>query len=70
VLILRSGDYNLVLAGLGEVGTEAGRTVAGGEPVGKMPGDTPHPALYLEVRRATRPVDPGRWLPDAGAKTG
>ncbi len=70
VLILRSRDYNLVLAGLGEVGTEAGRTVAGGEPVGKMPGDTPHPALYLEVRRATRPVDPGRWLPDAGAKAG
>ncbi len=70
VLILRAGDYHLVLAGLGEVGTEAGRTVAGGEPVGKMPGDTPHPALYLEVRRATRPVDPGRWLPDAGARTG
>ena len=70
VLILRAGDYNLVLAGLGDIGTEAGRTVAGGEPVGKMPGDTPHPALYLEVRRATRPVDPGRWLPEAGAKAG
>jgi murein hydrolase activator len=62
VLILHSGAYRLVLAGLGEVGTEAGRTVEGGEPVGKMPGDTPHPTLYLEVRRASRPVDPGRWL--------
>ena len=62
VLILRAGDYHLVLAGLGEVDAEAGRTVAGGEPVGKMPGDTPRAALYLEVRRATRPVDPARWL--------
>ena len=66
VLILRSGGYRLVLAGLGEVGTEAGRTVEGGEPVGKMPGDTPHPSLYLEVRRAATPVDPARWLPKAG----
>ena len=70
VLILRAGNYHLVLAGLGEIGTEAGRTVAGGEPVGKMPGDTPHPGLYLEVRQATRPVDPSRWLSDAGPKAG
>jgi murein hydrolase activator len=62
VLILHSGDYRLVLAGLGDVGTEAGRTVEGGEPVGKMPGDTSHPSLYLEMRRASRPVDPTRWL--------
>ena len=66
VLILQSGDYRLVLAGLGEVGTEAGRTVESGEPVGKMPGDTPCPTFYLEVRRAARPVDPGRWLPTTG----
>jgi murein hydrolase activator len=63
VLILRAGDYHLVMAGLGELGTETGRTVAGGEPVGKMPNDTPHPELYLEVRQAARPVDPARWLP-------
>jgi murein hydrolase activator len=62
VLILQSGGDRMVLAGLGEVGTEAGRTVESGEPIGKMPGDTPHPTLYLEVRRAGRPVDPGRWL--------
>ena len=70
VLILHSGDYHLVLAGLGEVGTEAGRAVAGGEPVGKMPGDTPRPALYLEVRRATRPVDPARWLSGPASNSG
>ena len=70
VLILRSGEYRLVLAGLGEVGTEAGRSVEGGEPVGKMPGDTPRPTLYLEVRRASRAVDPGRWLPPTGPASG
>ena len=70
VLILRAGEYRLVLAGLGDIGTEAGRTVEGGEPVGKMPGDTPRPTLYLEVRRASRAVDPGRWLPRVGPATG
>ena len=70
VLILRSGEYHLVLAGLGQIGTETGRTVAGGEPIGEMPGDTPHPSLYLEVRRATRPVDPGRWLVEAAPRRG
>ena len=65
VLILHSGDYHVVLAGLGEVGAEAGRTVASGEPVGKMPGDTPRPSLYLEMRQATRPVDPARWFGDS-----
>ncbi len=70
VLILHIGDYHLVLAGLGEIGTEAGRTVVGGEPVGKMPGDTPHPTLYLEVRQASRAVDPGRWLPTPATKVG
>ena len=67
VLILRAGDTRLILAGLGEVGTEAGRLVAAGEPVGKMPGDTDHPNLYLEVRQASRPVDPARWLPETSA---
>jgi septal ring factor EnvC (AmiA/AmiB activator) len=61
VLILKAGDYHLVLAGLGSVTAEAGRTVAAGEPVGRMPGEG-RPELYLEVRRAARPVDPARWF--------
>jgi septal ring factor EnvC (AmiA/AmiB activator) len=67
VLIVRAGNARLILAGLGQVGTEAGRLVAAGEPVGKMPGDTDRPTLYLEVRQASRPVDPARWLPQASA---
>ncbi|WP_158916300.1 murein hydrolase activator EnvC [Caulobacter sp. S45] len=61
VLILKAGDYHLVMAGLGSVVAEVGRTVAAGEPVGRMPPDG-RPELYLEVRRAARPVDPSRWF--------
>jgi murein hydrolase activator len=66
VLILRAGDYHLVLAGLGTVTAEVGRTVAAGEPVGRMPGDG-RSELYLEVRRAAQPVDPTRWFDGATA---
>jgi murein hydrolase activator len=61
VLILRAGDYHLVLAGLGSVVAEAGRTVAAGEPVGRMPGEG-RSELYLEVRKGASPVDPTRWF--------
>jgi murein hydrolase activator len=61
VLILRAGDYHLVLAGLGSVVAEAGRTVAAGEPVGRMPGEG-RSELYLEVRKGAQPVDPTRWF--------
>ena len=67
VVILRlGGGYHLVLAGLDRIVTGAGRTVAAGEPVGRMAeaGKDP-PALYLELRKDATPVDPGRWLPAA-----
>lgn len=64
VLILKAGDYHLVLAGLGSVTAEAGRTVTAGEPVGRMPGDG-RSELYLEVRRAAQPIDPSRWFAPA-----
>jgi septal ring factor EnvC (AmiA/AmiB activator) len=61
VVILRPGaPYHVVLAGLDEAASGAGRTVAAGEPIGRMaqgPSD-----LYLEVRRNGEPVDPARWL--------
>lgn len=66
VLILKAGDYHLVLAGLGSVVAEAGRTVAAGEPVGRMPGEG-RSELYLEVRRAAQPVDPTKWFAAAPA---
>ncbi|HYF23345.1 MAG TPA: peptidoglycan DD-metalloendopeptidase family protein [Caulobacteraceae bacterium] len=67
VLVIRlGGGAHLVLAGLETVATGAGRSVAGGEPVGRMPApEKGATELYLEIRRDGAPVDPARWL-DAG----
>ena len=68
ILILRTGGaYHLVLAGLGATSAVVGRTVAAGEPVGRMADDAgPGPELYMEVRRGGETVDPGRWFKLAG----
>lgn len=61
VVILRAGEpYHVVLAGLDEAASGAGRSVAAGEPIGRMANGAPE--LYLEVRRGGEPVDPARWL--------
>jgi septal ring factor EnvC (AmiA/AmiB activator) len=61
IVILRAGEpYQIVLAGLEQAASGAGRTVAAGEPIGRMSGGGSE--LYLEVRRSGEPVDPGRWL--------
>jgi septal ring factor EnvC (AmiA/AmiB activator) len=67
ILILRTGGaYHLVLTGLGAVDAAPGRTVAAGEPIGRMAEDAgPRPSLYLEVRRGGEPVDPQRWFKTA-----
>ncbi|MGC2412144.1 MAG: peptidoglycan DD-metalloendopeptidase family protein, partial [Stellaceae bacterium] len=62
VLIIRHGTlYHTLLAGLQRVDFKADQWVLAGEPVGAMP-DTPGSALYFEVRRGDRPVDPQPWL--------
>jgi septal ring factor EnvC (AmiA/AmiB activator) len=68
ILILRTGGaYHLVLAGLGATSAVIGRTVAAGEPVGRMADDAGSgPQLYMEVRRGGETVDPGRWFKVAG----
>jgi septal ring factor EnvC (AmiA/AmiB activator) len=64
VLILGlPGGHHLVLAGMQTADASVGRTVAIGEPIGRM-GDKvrPPPELYLEIRKDATPVDPARWL--------
>ena len=69
IVILRAGDaYQVVLAGLDQAASGAGRSVAAGEPIGRMSGDGSE--LYLEVRREGEPVDPGRWLAGSSQRPG
>jgi septal ring factor EnvC (AmiA/AmiB activator) len=65
VILTPSPQYHVVLAGLDQAASGAGRTVRAGEPIGRMAADGGLggvPELYLELRREGRPVDPARWL--------
>lgn len=72
VVLNLGGQRRLVLAGLEMVSAEPGRSVAAGEPVGRLGpagqgGATP-PELYLEIRGPGGALDPARFLvADAGA---
>lgn len=69
LLIIDCGHAtHVVLSGFARLDAEVGHAVAAGAPVGVMPawdphGATPRPALYIEVRRAGRAVDPLAVLP-------
>lgn len=67
VIVDCGGGYHFVLAGLDRLDAEAGDKVQAGEPLGVMPDWTAsdagsRPALYVELRRAGRPVDPSPFL--------
>lgn len=64
VILTPSAQYHVVLAGLDQAASGAGRTVRAGEPIGRMADGRSDggPELYLELRREGRPVDPARWL--------
>ena len=66
VLIIRhTGGYHSLLAGLGRADSAVGQWVLAGEPVGVMPdaaGASSGGAIYFELRRDGRPVDPQPWL--------
>jgi murein hydrolase activator len=67
VLIIRHGGlYYSLLAGLGRIDIKADQWVLAGEPVGAMP-EGSGGALYFELRRDGRPVDPQPWLAPGAA---
>ena len=67
VLIIRHGGlYHSLLAGLERIDTKVDHWVLAGEPVGAMP-ETSGGALYFELRRDDRPVDPQPWLAPGAA---
>ena len=64
ILIIEHPDgYHSLIAGLGHIDTDVGRSLATGEPVGNM-GRLPdrNPTLYFELRRHGQPVNPQPWL--------
>lgn len=68
VILNIGGGHRVVLAGLSTIAVGIGRTVAAGEPLGRMgPGGRSGagPELYLEVRNAQAAVDPSRWMTTA-----
>jgi septal ring factor EnvC (AmiA/AmiB activator) len=62
VLILRTGEDHLVLAGLARVDVDTGMAVLAGEPVGRVRPGSAKSEVYLEVRHGVTPVDPARWF--------
>ena len=63
--------YHAVLTGFERLDVKVGQAVAAGEPVGVMPSWEPggsgnRPALYVELRRDGRPVNPAPWLKASG----
>lgn len=64
ILIIDHGDgYHSLLAGLGRIDADAGRSVAAGEPVGSMgKSDERSPSLYFELRHNGQPTNPQPWL--------
>jgi len=64
ILIIEHADgYHSLIAGLGRIDTDVGRSLATGEPIGNM-GRLPdrNPTLYFELRRHGQPVNPQPWL--------
>jgi murein hydrolase activator len=68
ILIIEHADgYHTLLSGLGRIDAAVGQWLLAGEPVGVMSSDGT-PELYVELRRASQPIDPLPWLKISGDK--
>jgi septal ring factor EnvC (AmiA/AmiB activator) len=67
LIIEHTGGYHTLLSGLGRIDVAVGQWLLAGEPVGVMSSDG-LPELYVELRRASQPIDPLPWLQISGDK--
>jgi septal ring factor EnvC (AmiA/AmiB activator) len=72
ILIIDHGDgYHSLLVGLSRIDAVEGQWLAAGEPVGLMgQPEGARPALYVELRRHGKPVNPLPWLAAKSDKVG
>lgn len=64
LLIIEHGEgYHILLSGLFRIDASAGQWLLAGEPIGVMgKAEDGGTALYVELRRESRPIDPLPWL--------
>jgi septal ring factor EnvC (AmiA/AmiB activator) len=67
LIIEHTGGYHTLLSGLGRIDAAVGQWLLAGEPVGIMDSEG-IPELYVELRRASQPIDPLPWLQISGVK--
>ncbi len=69
LIIEHDGRYHSLMAGLERIDAVVGQWVLAGEPVGVMSSrDGRNPELYLELRRAGKPVNPLPWIENLNSK--
>lgn len=61
LIVEHQGGYHSLIAGLGQVDTVVGASLAAGEPVGRAP-STNAPQVYYELRQNGDPVNPQKML--------
>lgn len=69
LIIEHDGRYHTLMAGLERIDAVVGQWVLAGEPVGVMSSrEGRNPELYLELRRAGKPVNPLPWIENLNSK--
>ncbi len=62
VIVRHTDGYHSLIAGLSHIQCAPGDIVREGEPIGRVGAKSPSQPLYLELRKNSRPVDPGPWI--------
>lgn len=63
LIISTSDDYHVLLSGMANSYVTVGQSVSRGEPIAKMGTRvSPPPELYMELRKAGKPVNPAKWM--------